>query len=111
MSESKQVGSVLFRVVDKRGGLHSVAADWMATDGDVVTFHVVDARGDVGSFHDPIAAMRDEGSTSALYADLTPGEVCVTSIRSRWHALDWLLFGALAVNAVLMARDQLLFVG
>ena len=111
MSESKQAVPVIFRVVDKRGGLHSVTAVRMVADGDVVTLYGDNNHTEVGCFPDPIAVMRDEGSTSALYADLTPGEVCVTSIRSHWRVLDWLLFGALAVNAVLMARDQLLFVG
>jgi len=30
----------------------------------------------------------------------------VTAFRPRWSALDWLMFGALVVNAGLMAYDQ-----
>ena len=80
MSESKQAGEVVFRVVDKRGGIHSITAKHMMTDGDVVKFF--DGRNcEVASFVDPIGAMLAENATSATFADLVQGEACLSAFQ------------------------------
>lgn len=105
MSEVKRAAPVLFHVVDRGGDRHSVIADRMLTEGREVTF-TVDGR-EVGSFFDPLSAKASQPSVAPPeMLALVPGEVCVTSLRSRYRVFDGLLFGALVVNAALMAYDQ-----
>ncbi|MFJ7286356.1 hypothetical protein [Pseudomonas sp. NPDC099000] len=102
MTECKQAQPVLFHVVDRGGARHSVIADRMLTEGREVTFTV--AGREVGSFFDPLSAKKSN-------PDIAPAALCepvlavAASFRPRWSGLDWLMFGALVVNAGLMACD------
>lgn len=94
----------VFLIVDRGGARHSVTADRMLTEGREVTFTV--AGREVGSFFDPLSAKVSAPGTDLVeLAELVPGAV-INSFRPRWHCLDWLLFGALVVNASLMAYDR-----
>lgn len=104
MSEIKQAVPVLFHVVDRVGGRHSVIADRMLTQEREVTF--ITAGREVGSFFDPMSARASAPQAEPVkLAELVQG-AAIRSFRPRWSGLDWLMFGALVVNAGLMAYDQ-----
>lgn len=74
MSESEQAKSVVFRVVDRLGGRHTVTAERMVTDGDVVVF-VDGGRNEIASFNHPNSAAQADKSTYSEAFGLTPGAV------------------------------------
>jgi hypothetical protein len=88
MTDAKQPGAAVFRVVDKSGARHVIRADRMVTDGDTVKF----IRGglyEVASFQDPIGAMRVEDTTSVGLVGLAPGEACLSAFQPVPRGLMW----------------------
>ena len=113
MTDAKQPGAAVFRVMDKSGARHVIRADRMVTDGDTVKF----IRGglyEVASFQDPIGAMRVEDTTSVGLVDLVPGEACLSAFQPVPHSFVWLAAAALliaAASAGLRVYDLFWFAG
>ena len=69
---------------------------------------------EVGSFSDPIGAMLAENATSATFADLTPGEACVSVFESADRGLvpvSWALVAVVAALVGLKAYELFGFAG
>lgn len=98
MSESGKESLAVYRVVDKRGGRHTVTADRMLfSDGSVLFFS--NERGQIGSFSDPIGVVLDEASQSDPSADLAPGDACVSVFGSAELGaarVDWVMVAGVA---------------
>lgn len=114
MSESKQGGARLFRVVDRRGNVHVIQADSMYTTDDVVTFHRDGVRSEVASFKHSVGAVRVDESTYTEALNLVPGEVCMSAFQDVPLGLVrpiWLIGLALMVAAGLNAYELFWFAG
>lgn len=95
MSESKKPKLAVYRVVDKRGGHHSITASQMMSTGDTVMFFDDESREQVGSFAGPIGVMLDASAQSSMFADLVQGEA-VFEPSDRGAVRGWALVVAVA---------------
>lgn len=102
MSDSKP-SKTLFLVVDSLGGRTAVTAERMWAEEDRVDF--ADDNKLVATFSKPSSVVATTAGAVSRSVELKPG-MAVRAIRPRWGFLDWMLFGAVVANAVLMAYDQ-----